>query len=109
MAAPGRPALAREPRGGDVHADDGAGLAVGHDGIHDDDVVGTRPQVEQRGRVVGHDDLDAVRREGAHAVCDVDAHGVVAAVGVPEADHQAGHGRSTVRSRKCVAHEMHGS
>jgi len=47
----------------------------------------------------------------AEAVRDVEAGRVVAAQLVSDADDGDGsrHARSTVRSRKCVAHEMHGS
>ena len=41
-------------------------------------------------------------------LCDFDTRAVVAAERVPDPDHDRGH-RSTFRSRKCVAHEMHGS
>jgi hypothetical protein len=42
-------------------------------------------------------------------ISDQQAHGVVTAIAVAEAEHLHGHVRSIVRSRKCVAHEMHGS
>ena len=52
-------------------------------------------------------------REGRDVAGDLGADGVVTAVGLTEADHEPGtradHVRSTVRSRKWVAQEMHGS
>ena len=53
-----------------------------------------------------------VGNAAAERLGDREPDGVVAPKRVADADHDvagAAHRRATVRSRKCVAHEMHGS
>ena len=84
--------------------------------VDDDDQVAARPQVEQRRGVLVLEHPYAgpgLLGDRAH---HRPTHGVVTPVRAAQSDHQppetrrsVGHPRSTVRSRKCVAHEMQGS
>ena len=68
--------------------------------------------VQKSGRLaVAAPDLDRRAEATAHRARHHPSHSVIAPGGVADADHRgaAGHVRSTVRSRKCVAHEMQGS
>jgi hypothetical protein len=95
------------PRPG-VEAPDRARRRARLRGIDDDDVVGSRPGLHERGRValqLAH--LDARGLELAHPAGNGEAGAVVAAPGVAHADED--HPRSISRRRKCVAQEMQGS
>ena len=110
VGASGGPASrGQRPRDG-VDNVDVAGVTAGADRVRNDDGVGSCPRVESLAGVI---ELEYVHVEalGCHPAGDLNAHGIVAAVGVTETDHERPHGycSSTVRSRKCVAHEMHGS
>ena len=86
-----------------------AGLRARRDRVHEQREVGSLPRVEQLDRLLlAHDHLE-LGREYANALGDREADGVVAAEGIADPEHDRPHARSTVRSRKCVAHEMHGS
>ena len=86
-----------------------AGLRARRDRVDEQREVGSLPGVEQLDRLLlAHDHLE-LGRARANALGDREADGVVAAEGVADADHDRPHSRSTSRSRKWVAQEMHGS
>ena len=89
-----------------------------HGGVDDDDPVVAAPQLDEVGGVLVLDDLDPRVGERRDRPRHVPADRVVTPVGAAQPDDQGrrlrqgartGHPRSTVRSRKWVAHEMHGS
>ncbi|MFO7959804.1 MAG: alpha/beta hydrolase [Nitriliruptoraceae bacterium] len=88
----------------------GAGTMTGVDGVDQHDPFGGVPQRvgQQLAGVAAHDP----RHDARGAVEGPRHHGprrVVAAVGMADTQHQHGHRRRTVRSRKWVEQEMHGS
>ena len=77
--------------------------------VDDHHVVVGREVLDQRERlVVGHH-LHARQAEGRDALGHEGPDAVVAAGRVADPDHERAHPSSTVRSRKWVAQEMHGS
>ena len=92
-------------------ADRAGPRAAAHRVDHDRELdVG--PRVEEAGGIaVAEPDVGRVAEATPGRGRDDPAHAVVAPRGVADADDHdaAGHARWTVRSRKCVAHEMHGS
>ena len=126
------PVVVLEPgaRIGQVADDDAARRPVAPHRIHHDRECHPVPEVEQLSRVRLLDKRELSRpgvpgagagpQHPAEVSHDGRSHGVVAPIGAAHADddepraptgalRRAGHPRSTVRVRKCVAHEMHGS
>jgi hypothetical protein len=89
-----------------------AGVAARVDGVHDDHVVVSAELLDERDRLVEHDHRHPREAELRDAGRHLGSDRVVAAGTIPDADHEGSHARhssSTVRRRKWVAHEMHGS
>jgi hypothetical protein len=118
LTDPERVAADRDPRGREVrgpvrrHQVDRTGFGSAAHRVDDDREIDPGPRVEKSGRLaVAEPDLgqraQATPGRSRHDPSDP----VVAPRGVADADHDgaAGHERSTLRSRKCVAHEMQGS
>ena len=80
------------------------------DRIREDNGVLGLPEVDRFAGVVEleHGHVEAL---GRHLAGNLDARGIVAAVRVTNTDNEClqRYRSSTVRSRKCVAHEMQGS
>jgi hypothetical protein len=110
VGASRRPAAGRQRLGDGVDDLDRARGPAGGDRVGDDHDVLPLPYVERLARVRQLDDPQPGVGVGDPAR-HVQPDGVVTAVGVPDADDSrpVAHRCSTVRSRKCVAHEMHGS
>jgi len=98
----------RLPRADPVDAAGGAGAAAR---IHDHHIVEAGPRGQERGGLaaaLAH--LEGATISGAQSSGDSPAGPVVAAVGVADADDEAGRQSSRRSSfRKCVAQEMQGS
>jgi hypothetical protein len=118
LADPERVAAEMGPRGREVrgpvrrHQLDRAGFGSAAYRVNNDRETDAGPRVEKSDRLaVAEPDLgqraEATPGRGRHDPSDA----VVAPRGVADADDDgaAGHERSTLRSRKCVAHEMQGS
>ncbi|HET9759594.1 MAG TPA: hypothetical protein VFP51_07565 [Nocardioidaceae bacterium] len=80
-------------------------------GVHDDDLVepGATQVLQERERLRLGGHLDAGEPEPGDPGRDLGPDPVVPAVGVADPEQQSHQPCSTVRSRKCVAHEMQGS
>ncbi|HEX9031592.1 MAG TPA: hypothetical protein VF834_07075 [Streptosporangiaceae bacterium] len=95
-----------------VRAADGLPVRrIGRDRVDDHGEVRTSPGLDQPNRlaVAGHQPHRAGHR-GTDLIEHGQADAIVTAELVAHADHDhQAHPRSTLRSRKCVAHEMHGS
>ena len=107
---PGEGGSCSDPVGREDPDRAGAGPAA-HRVDHDRELdVG--PRVEEAGGIaVAEPDVDRLAETPPGRGRHDPAHAVVAPGRVADADDDdaAGHARWTVRSRKCVAHEMHGS
>ena len=102
-----------------LHDANGAGLGSAAHRVDDDCEIDAGPRVQESGRLaIAEPDLDR-RAEATPDPAEATPHharhhpsdAVVAPPRVADPDHDGagGHVRSTVRSRKWVAHEMHGS
>jgi hypothetical protein len=112
---PTRPGPLRERAVIHLTDSDGSDRCTAGQGVHDDHDVGSEELVEELHRLahLRHVHFGEVQLfdEARH----LEADAVVAPFSVPDADDNGvttltgGHVRSTVRSRKWVAQEMHGS
>ena len=102
---------ARERLARGVEAMHRPGLGPGRDRVDDERRVGPVPGVDQPRRLeLADDDVQLLRHALLDEARDLTPGGVVPPVGVADPDHHgSAHSRTISRSRKCVAHEMHGS
>ncbi len=105
----GRDGRRRQPLGPEV---EGAWGGAGPGRVDHHRKVGVSPRVQQSRRLaVTPNDVNRIAEPSASSLRNRPSDAVVAPPGVSDPDHESGtgHVRSTVRSRKWVAHEMHGS
>ncbi len=103
----GEPQVSWQPAVTDLDAVQRPRWSVTADRVDHDHHVESCPEIEQpRGLIRAFQERSTQRPQ---PIGDERPHGVVAAERAAEADGGCAQSRSTLKRRKCVAHEMHGS